>query len=604
MKKLYMNYFSRKNFCHQLRLLFIFAILIPTIIVGSIIFFVIFKNIKNDYEHLSVSKANQINTALTMTSINIQQIQSSLMADNVLLNSLQNQTLSEENKKDFLANYNFITSTLLNTPSISDLRLYIPDDSLKDGEYINCIQAFTEDDLKTQWYQRASVDSDGFFMTESSVNSNGIVSWHLNYYSRITLPLINKFAVLKATVSDDYLRSLIERDNYIIYISVDDQPVFFCTDRGYTGNEFPLKNITDKKTHTESGLDRILGNDTIYAFTSFRLYETNCFMHILVANNNFYNQLKMIVISLLLVQLAMILTSLLIIFLYGRYFINRISTLRLAMHKVSNNDYQIIDSMQGDDELSQTFEDLKNLVSGLKAKEAELYNGRIEEEKLKNKQQQMELKLLAGQINPHFLYNTLEMIRMKSLTEGNRDVALAIKILGNCMRYALNNTISTSILLEKELDYLNNYLSIMKMRFSDRLNYELRVDDSIDINKTKVLPLLIQPIVENAIIHGLENTGNPGILIIKIAPLHNNKLKIQVFDNGIGMEKDKLIKLRQSLNNVPDENANHGIGMYNINNRIQKFYGENYGIRINSKYKYATIVTAIIPLNICEQENI
>ncbi len=604
MKRLYMNYFSRKNISHQLRLLFIFAILIPTTIVGSIIFFVIFNNIKNDYEHLSVSKANQINTALTMTSINIHQIKSSLIADNILLNTLQNQTFSEEKKKEIFSDYNFITNTLLNTPCISDLRLYIPDDNLKDGEYINCIQAFTEDDLNTEWYKKTANGSDGFFLTESSVNPNGIVSWQLNYYSRITLPLINKFAVLKATVSDDYLRSLIQRDNYIIYISVDDEPVFFCTDRDYVGNEFPLKNITDKKTHTESGLDRILGNETIYAATSFRLYKTNCLMHILVTNNNFYSQLKMIVIYLLLLLLAMILTSLLIIFLYGRYFVNRIRTLRLAMHKVSNNDYQIIDSMHGDDELSQTFEDLKNLVSDLKTKESELYKGRIEEEKLKNKQQQMELKLLAGQINPHFLYNTLEMIRMKSLTEGNREVAAAIKTLGKCMRYALNNTISTSILLEKELDYLNNYLSIMKMRFLDRLNYELRVDDSIDISTTKVLPLLIQPIVENAIIHGLENTGNPGMLIIKIAPYPNNNLKIQVFDNGIGMEKDKLNNLRQSLNKVPNESANHGIGMYNINNRIQKFYGENYGIRINSKYQYATIVTAIIPLNICEQENI
>ncbi|MCR5415926.1 MAG: histidine kinase [Pseudobutyrivibrio sp.] len=599
-----MEFFAKKNISHQLRMLFIFAILIPILVVGNIIFFVIFKNIKTDYEHLSVSKADQINTALIMTSINIHQIQSTLVTDNTFMNILQKDNLSPEETKSKLADYNFLTNTLINTPSLSDLRIYVPKEKLEGNDSVNCVLPLSDEDINSEWYKRASEGSDGFFMTESSVNKNDIISWNLNYYSRITLPLTNEFAVMKATVSDDYLRSLIERDNYSIYISVDDDPVFFSSNRDYPGKEFPIDKIPVKSTHKESGINEILNKRTIYATTAIRPYKINCLIHVLVTNDSFYNQLTMIILYALILMLVIILISLLIIVFYGRYFVNRIRTLRLAMHKVSNNDYQIIDSIQGGDELSQTFEDLKNLVSELKEKEAEIYKGRIEEEKLINKQQQMELKLLAGQINPHFLYNTLEMIRMKSLTEGNRDVATAIKLLGKCMRYALNNTISTSIILDKELEYLNNYLSIMQMRFSDRLNYEVRVDDEINIYETQILPLLIQPIVENAIIHGLESTGNPGKLIIRINKTNDGNLKILVFDNGVGIKKEDLTKLRGTLTKVPNENAKHGIGMYNINSRIKKYYGEDFGVKIYSKYGFGTIVTATIPLRICEQENV
>ena len=197
--------------------------------------------------------------------------------------------------------------------------------------------------------------------------------------------------------------------------------------------------------------------------------------------------------------------SALIISLYSKYFSARIQTLRLAMHKVSHNDYEIVHSMQGDDELTATFTDLTTMVTKLKETEAKIYEAKINEQELHNQQQQMELKLLANQINPHFLYNTLETIRMKAFAEGNREVATAIKLLGKSMRYVLNNTKTTATTLDKEIDYIRTYLSIQKIRFGSRLGYTIRIEEGFQTENYQILPLLIQPIVENAFSHGLRD---------------------------------------------------------------------------------------------------
>lgn len=168
-----------------------------------------------------------------------------------------------------------------------------------------------------------------------------------------------------------------------------------------------------------------------------------------------------------------------IVLLYATYFSGRINTLRLAMYKVSNNDYEIVDTIRGDDELTATFRDMKTMVKKLKNAEAEIYKAQIREQMIENQQQQMELKLLANQINPHFLYNTLEAIRMKAFVEGNKEVATAIKLLSKSMRYVLSNTQTTSTTLEKELDYIATYMAIMKLRFGSRINYDLRIEEDL-----------------------------------------------------------------------------------------------------------------------------
>ncbi len=236
-----------------------------------------------------------------------------------------------------------------------------------------------------------------------------------------------------------------------------------------------------------------------------------------------------------------LLISAVIISLYATYFSGRINTLRLAMSRVSNNNYDIVDTIRGDDELTATFRDMKVMVEKLKSAEAEIYQAQIRQQTIENQQQQMELKLLANQINPHFLYNTLESIRMKAFIEGNRDVATAIKLLSKSMRYVLSNTRTTSTTLEKELDYINTYMAIMKLRFSSRIDYDIYIEEGLAHSGHRILPLLLQPIIENAISHGLRDMEENGHIILKIRTSKDGALlHAHIFDNGAGMSKDTL----------------------------------------------------------------
>ena len=213
-----------------------------------------------------------------------------------------------------------------------------------------------------------------------------------------------------------------------------------------------------------------------------------------------------------------------------------------------------------------------------------------------NERRKSEMDALQSQINPHFLYNTLETIRMQALSCGNRNVATSIKLLGKSMRYVLDNTGTSFTTLTKELEYIKTYLSIQQLRFGDRVNYTLQVDEDLDTNSCKILPLLLQPVVENAILHGLESKTEDGMITIQIASA-DATLLITIKDNGQGMTNEELDALRDRIRNHPSSDT-HSIGLYNINQRISLFYGEGYYMEIDSAIGAGTTVRLKIPKTI------
>ncbi|MGM9616906.1 sensor histidine kinase, partial [Butyricicoccus sp.] len=282
-----------------------------------------------------------------------------------------------------------------------------------------------------------------------------------------------------------------------------------------------------------------------------------------------------------------------IILIFSTYLSRRITTLKEAMHQARLGDYNIIDSMRGTDELQDTFQDLKATVEMIRENESRYYAEQLARQQLINRQQQMEFKMLASQINPHFLYNTLETIRMQALANGNRDVATSIKLLGKSMHYVLENTGTDFTTLSKELDYIRTYLTIQQIRFGDRVNFSIQIQDNLDPEQYHILPLLLQPIVENSIVHGLENMGENGRIIIS-ASADSSFLILTVQDNGCGMSPDELNRLTEHMQ---DAEGFHGtsIGLYNIFQRIRLCYGENGDMVIESKPQQGTRITLRLP---------
>jgi two-component system sensor histidine kinase YesM len=221
----------------------------------------------------------------------------------------------------------------------------------------------------------------------------------------------------------------------------------------------------------------------------------------------------------------------------------------------------------------------------------EVYVQKLQKEQLFSRQKEMQLKILSGQINPHFLYNTLETIRMMALGKKEKEIAATIKMLSQLLRQSLSAN-DKPIPLEKELELVRNYLAIQKLRFGGRMDYS--IDTEYDPGGCSILPLLIQPLVENSLIHGLETKQSGGYINIAVKA-HDKTLLIYVSDNGTGIEPERMEKLRDAL--VSGEDAADGrIGLANVNRRIKLFYGQAYGLTISENNGNGTKVLMIIPL--------
>ncbi|MDR0455481.1 MAG: sensor histidine kinase [Treponema sp.] len=221
----------------------------------------------------------------------------------------------------------------------------------------------------------------------------------------------------------------------------------------------------------------------------------------------------------------------------------------------------------------------------------EVYVQKLQKEQLFSHQKEMQLKILSSQINPHFLYNTLETIRMMALGKKETTIAATIKMLSQLLRQSLSANDKT-IPLEKELELVRNYLAIQKLRFSNRMDYSL--DTEPGLGGCSILPLLVQPLVENSLIHGLETKPEGGYIRISVKP-KDKTLCIDVSDNGTGMEPEYLEKLRGEL--VSGEDAADGrIGLVNVNRRIKLYYGPGFGLSLSENTGKGIKVNMIIPL--------
>ena len=205
----------------------------------------------------------------------------------------------------------------------------------------------------------------------------------------------------------------------------------------------------------------------------------------------------------------------------------------------------------------------------------------IEEQK---QLQIMEHKILQAQITPHFLYNTLDAIIWAAEADNMDDVITLVASLSTFFRISLSHGIDF-IPIHDEIEHVRNYLVIQQLRYSDVLSYEIIIDKEIE-NK-KILKLLLQPLVENALYHGIKNTRERGKITVSIKKT-GEKLRFSVTDNGIGIKPKVLEELKHEINHGTGEK---GYGLFNVNRRLKLYYGLEEGIEIKSEYKKGTEVS-------------
>jgi len=546
---------------------------------------------------MSVQMEDQVTSAALRVNSTIFDITTSLYTsiDPLLSSSYARKLFGVDSEPEDLSSYELVSNSLATmhstTAAISSITIYTDNPNIPSNSNI----VYINDNYSSlPWAEKTKNTSLNSWLCLTNKDSWDNSVYELAIVRKISLSSTKYSAYLEIRIDANYLKNRLLGSDYIVMASVDNTPTFYSSDRSWLQKKIPFPEDFNNEYYQYTGPIIINDKKLLCNIVTFLPYKTDNKFYICVIDPNAYNNLNRITLTYIVILIIATLFPIILIVLFSSYFNSRIQTLRIAMHKVSLGDYNILKMLKGDDELTEIFNDLNTTVEKISEKEAKFYKSQLDEQQLINKQQHMEFKMLASQINPHFLYNTLEMIRMQALATGNNDVVTSIKLLAKSMRYVLENTGTDSTTLYDELEYVETYLAIQKLRFGDRINYSIQYPPQLDLDKYKILPLLLQPIIENSVIHGLERTKISGLVIINIILLEHDKLRIEVSDNGLGMDDDRLNGIIERINSASLDSV-VSIGLYNINQRIKLFYGTEYGVTITSCPNIGTTVALTIP---------
>jgi len=253
-----------------------------------------------------------------------------------------------------------------------------------------------------------------------------------------------------------------------------------------------------------------------------------------------------------------------------------------SMKEVEKGDFEVeIANPDTKDEIGNLISSFQLMIG--KIKQLIENNNKEQEEKRKS-----ELNALQAQINPHFLYNTLDSIIWMAEDGNTKDVVLMTSSLAKLFRKSISNK-NELVTLAEEIEYTKSYLTIQKMRYKDKLKYSVDVDPAIE--KAEIIKLIIQPLVENAIYHGVKCKEGLGTIFIE-AGYHHKGILIKVIDDGEGMSEEQLGHI---FDEREIDTRKSGVGVLNVHRRIQLYYGKEYGLSYVSNIGVGTIASIYLP---------
>ncbi|QHW35000.1 sensor histidine kinase [Paenibacillus rhizovicinus] len=261
------------------------------------------------------------------------------------------------------------------------------------------------------------------------------------------------------------------------------------------------------------------------------------------------------------------------------------------MKRVQEGDFSVQFQVKRRDEIGQLGNQFNRMIVRIDDLIQDIYG-------METKKKEAELHALQSQINPHFMYNTLESIRMAAELNDDTIAADMLAILGKLLRYSISD-LNEKVTLGSEFNHIRYYVELLNYRYPDR--FELTIDVPESLESYELLKLVLQPIVENTIYHGMDD-NKPRMVITASARETEHAVFIRLTDDGIGMDEDTLDRLQQSIIGVnAREGTNYapfkrsGVGLRNVNERIRLHYGANFGLTVASEPGVGTQVTLKLP---------
>ncbi|QUH30876.1 cache domain-containing sensor histidine kinase [Vallitalea guaymasensis] len=404
---------------------------------------------------------------------------------------------------------------------------------------------------------------------------------------------LKKTGVIHISVNLSELKKFCESEilykNGFIFIVNDNGEIIYQPDNNITNS----KKLTSLEKDVTNILPKLTNNkiniftDTIYdeKYQIVSKYMSNANWYIVAATpyksiTEDAEHIKNIILSMGLLSLIL---ALVITYILSTAITKPILNLRKCMAEATEGNLTIRSNIKSKDEIGI----LSSSFNGMLSQIEKLMQQVISDQEQKRK---LELKTLQAQINPHFLYNTLDSIIWMAESKNDNIVPMT-ESLSKLFRISLSKG-NDIIPLSSEIEHVRNYLFIQSMRYTDKFDYSVSVKP--EVLRYKTIKLILQPIVENSIYHGIKNKRGKGNISINCC-INDKKLLITITDDGIGMDSETCTRIL-SPSYKTDGRLSSGIGVHNVNERIKLYFGNQYGLRYESTISVGTTVYIDLPL--------
>lgn len=428
------------------------------------------------------------------------------------------------------------------------------------GSLINLNSDITQAALKKKggvlWFNQKLLSYDG--TTTNVISLIRIINDINNISNQLGILLIN---IPEESLQELYNNSPLSKKEEF-YIIDQNQNIISSSNSNDLNNQIPSQIINEQILEEKQGYYNINYNNEEYLLSYYTLDNINYTMlnlvpveELLVENQIIQNiTILSILISLLFAAAA--------IYLFNHSVLKPLDQINKVMHELKNENFNVRLNVSGHDEIAVLGKTFNKMSEKLQNLMEQVYLEKI-------KQKEAELKALQAQIDPHFLYNTLDTIYWMSRMENSPETSNLIKALAKLFRLSLNKGEEFTT-VAKEVEHLENYITIQKKRYEGLINFSITVNE--ELLDYRVVKLVLQPLVENAIYHGINQKDGKGNIEINIKK-ENGFLIYEVIDDGVGIDENEMQKL---LNEV--EENNRGLGIKNVNDRIKLYFDEQCGL--------------------------
>lgn len=445
----------------------------------------------------------------------------------------------------------------------------------ENGKYIsNEMYRVSRESLKNdRWYKTVVQAEPGIVLISKPIGRNikhwqdiypeDVVSIAKSIYDPETNEFLGVISIdMKIEVLEEALKNLtLGKKGFVFIMDQYGEVVYSPTNEAvYRIKPSWIDNTSNTKTY--------MINDKAYSIMTTNSSYTNWTTIGVFEQGFILPEVKDLIYIILIIACVMLIVVILSSTVLASTISQPIKELQQLMQKAENGDLTVRFEGGNSDEVIKLGQNFNHMIFKIQ----ELLKVVYLEQRNKRK---AELNILQQQIKPHFLYNTLDTIQWMAQEHGMNDIVKIVNALSSMFRISISRG-KEFITMEEEIKHLESYLTIQKMRYEDKVSYTIKKDP--ELNRCIVVKLILQPIVENAIYHGIKQKLVNGHIWIDIRR-DNDMIVITVADDGVGMSEEQVTKLNMELENYDRTKGTHGYGIFNVNDRLRLFFGDDYKLR-------------------------